>query len=235
MSSASMPSPYAEDAPKFHYDKPEELNRFIRQVEELFEKFGVKTDTDKIKYLGAYADARSEREWQGMSSHTAGNFSDFKKEIIASYPEASEEIRGSLRGLRKIVDKYSQISPADLTQLQAFRRAFSAEAIKLQYEPPLLSNLEMVNCFMEPLTEAFRKRILDKLDLATMVKPASSRDRRAEDRFSFDEIMEAAISIARSPETSYSLDGDILLEIEPSKNARTLMRAREGCLDDGFY
>jgi hypothetical protein len=234
MSSASMPSPYAEEAPKFHYDKPEELNRFIRQVEELFKKCGVKTDTDKIKYLGAYADARSEREWEGMSSHAAGNFSDFKTEIIASYPEASEEIRGSLRGLREIMDKYSQISPADLTQLQAFRRAFSAEAKKLQCKPPLLSNLEIVNCFMERLTEVFRQRILDKLDLATMVKPASSRDRRAEDKFSLDEIMEAAVSIARSPETSYSLDGVILLEIEPSKNARTLSRAGEGYLDEDF-
>src|SRR4029077_4378315 len=25
-----MPDPYARDAPKFHYDRPEELNRFIK-------------------------------------------------------------------------------------------------------------------------------------------------------------------------------------------------------------
>lgn len=49
MSSNDMPSPYSRDAPKFDYKNPEELNRFIRRVEELFDKCGIDSDDEKIK------------------------------------------------------------------------------------------------------------------------------------------------------------------------------------------
>ena len=38
MPSKDMPSPYAKDAPKFSSEKPEELNRYIWRLEELFYK-----------------------------------------------------------------------------------------------------------------------------------------------------------------------------------------------------
>ena len=235
MLSEDMPSPYAEDSPKFSHERPEELNRFIRQLEHLFEKCGVKNDTDKINYLCAYADARTEQEWEAMASHTAGNFANFKEEIIESYPEARNLVRGSINELKRIMDKCSHLSSVDLTQLQAYKRAFSAEARKLQQDPPLMSNHEVVNCFLEPLTESFRQRILAKLDLATMLKPGQDKNKRPEDRFTLEEIMETAISIARSPETSYSSVDDISLETEPSKNARRLIWTEEREFSRDFY
>ena len=235
MLSKEMPSPYAEDCPKFHYDKPEELNRFIQQLELLFEKFGVEVDTDKINYLCAYADARTEQEWEGMASHTAGNFANFKKEIIESYPEASNLVQGSLKELKRIMDNCSQITSGDLNQLQAYRRAFSAEAKKLQRDPPLLSNHEIVHCFLEPLTESFRTRILDKLDLVRMIKSVPDSVRRPEDRFTLDEIMETAIAIARSLHTSYSSIDDVSLEIELNKNVRSLKRSEGRWFNGDFY
>lgn len=219
MSSNDMPSPDTRDAPKFHYEKPRELNRFIRRVEELFEKHGVKLDTDKIKYLGAYADARTEREWEAMSSSASGNFAMFKKEIIESYPEANDEMRGSMIELKRIINCYSNLMPEDLVQLQAYRRAFTAEAKKLQADPPLLSNHEIVNQFLQPLDESFQERIVSKLDLTRMVKSTPEKNVRAEDRFSLKEIMETAIEIARSSQISYSSDDIISLKTEPVKNA----------------
>jgi hypothetical protein len=221
MSSNDMPSPDTRDAPKFHYEKPRELNRFIRRVEELFEMHGVKSNTAKIKYLGAYADARTEREWEAMSSSASGNFASFKKEIIESYPEANDEMRGSMIELKRIINCYSNMMPEDLAQLQAYRRAFTAEAKKLRADPPLLSNCEVVNKFLQPLDESFRERIVDKLDLARMVKSAPEINVRAEDRFSLKEIMETAIEIARSSQISYSSDDHISLKTEPVKNAST--------------
>jgi len=85
-----MPDPYARDAPKFHYDRPEELNRFIKRVEELFKSNQIDDDREKIRYLGSY---------------TEGTFADFKKEIIESYPEASNPTWGSIKELKRICDK----------------------------------------------------------------------------------------------------------------------------------
>ena len=214
-----MPSPYSRDAPKFHYKNPEELNRFIRRVEELFEKFDVDSDDEKIKYLGIYADARTEREWEGMSSHASGNFSSFKKEIVESYPEAYYEMRGSMIELKRIINRYSNLMPEDIVQLHAFRRAFVSEAKKLRADPPLLSNREAVDQFLTPLSEPFIERILTKLDLVEMVKSNPDEDRRPEDRFSLNEIIETAIEVARSSEISYASDNNSLLENELMKNA----------------
>ena len=121
MPSKDMPSPYARDAPKFHYEKPEELNRYIRRLEELFSKHSIDDEREKIKYLGAYADARTEKEWEAMKSYDLGIFDNHKKEIIDSYPEASNEARGSIKELKGIRDSFSGITCQDLTRLQAFK------------------------------------------------------------------------------------------------------------------
>jgi hypothetical protein len=113
MAPKDMPSPYARDAPKFSSDQPEELNRYIRRLEELFTKHGVDADKDKNRYLGAYADARTEKEWEAMDSFEKGTFAEHKKEIIDSYPEACNEARGSMKELKRIRDSYSGISCQD--------------------------------------------------------------------------------------------------------------------------
>ena len=143
-----MPEPYARDAPKFHYDRPEELNRFIKRVEELFKTHKIEDDREKIRYLGSYADPKTENEWEGMMKYADGTFTEFKKEIIESYPEASNQTRGSIKELKRIRDMYSGISPADITRLAVFKRAFIAEVKKLQKDPALLSNHESVEYFI---------------------------------------------------------------------------------------
>ncbi len=203
---SKMPNPFGKEAPKFNWDKPEELNRFIRRVKELFTTHEVNDDKEKIKHLCSYADSRTEREWFGMNSYAAGTFEDFVKEIIESYPEASNETRGSMKELKRIRDNYTGISPGDLSKLQAFKRSYIAEAKKLLQEPPLLSNHESVEYFMTPLTESFRKQIYNKLDIVDLLKP-SDKARRPEDRFALAKVVETAVSIAQGSQASYgSLD-----------------------------
>ena len=203
MPTKDMPSPYSKDAPKFNCDKPSELNRYIKRLEELFTKHSIEDDADKIKYLGAYADARTEKEWEAMSSYD-GTFAEHKKEIISSYPEASNEARGSIKELRRIRDEYSGITCQDLTRLQAYKRAFVAEAKKLQAEPALLSNHEAIEIFLKPLTDGFRKKIIDKLDLVETVTPtAGHENRRPEDRFPLAKIIEIAVNVASGMQGTY--------------------------------
>jgi len=88
-----------------------------------------------------------------------------------------------------------------------------------QADPPLLSNHEIVNQFLQPLDESFQERIISKLDLTRMVKSTPKKNVCAEDRFSLKEIMEMAIEIVRSSQISYSSDDHISLKTEPVKNA----------------
>jgi hypothetical protein len=204
MPSKDMPSPYARDAPKFHYEKPEELNRYIRRLEELFSKHSIDDEHEKIKYLGAYADARTEKEWEAMATYDLGVFENHKKEIIDSYPEASNEARGSIKELKRIRDSFLGITCQDLTRLQAFKRAFTAEAKRLQTEPAMLSNHEAIEFFLKPLSSGFKKKIIDKLEVTDMVNPAAAnKDRCPEDRFPLEKIIETAVNIARGMQASY--------------------------------
>jgi len=199
-----MPSPYARDAPKFSSDQPEELNHYIRRLEELFTKHGVDADKDKNRYLGAYADARTEKEWEAMDSFEKGTFAEHKKEIIDSYPEACNEVHGSMKELKRIRDSFSGITCQDLTRFQAYKRAFVAEAKRLQTDPALLSNHEAIEFFMKPLSSGFRKKIVDKLELVDYVNSeATDKKRRPEDRFLLDKVIETATTIACGMQASY--------------------------------
>jgi hypothetical protein len=206
MAPKDMPNPYARDAPKFDSSKPEELNRYIRRLEELFVKHGVENDREKVRFLGAYADARTEKEWEAMDSFAAGTFADHKKEIIDSYPEASNEARGSMKELRRIRDSYDDITCEDLARFQSYKRAFVTETKKLQAEPTLLSNHEAIDLFMKPLSSGFRKKIITKLDLmdsATGNAQAADNTRRPEDKFPLEKVIETATAIARGMQVSY--------------------------------
>ncbi|KIM34750.1 hypothetical protein M413DRAFT_22993 [Hebeloma cylindrosporum] len=199
MAVKDMPSPWARNALRFNYEKPEELNRYIWRLEELFSKNGIENDKTKIKWLGTYADARTEKELEAMPTFDEGNFTAHIKEIIESYPEASNEARDSIKELKRIRDAAGNITCQDLGKLQAYKRAFTAEAKRLQKEPALMSNHEAIEYFLKPLSDGFRKKIIDKLDIIDLVNPdAENKNRRPEDRFPLEKFIATAISIAHA-------------------------------------
>ena len=169
-------------------------------------------------------DPRTENEWEGMYSYAEGTFADFKKEIIESYPEASNQTRGSIKELKRIRDQYSGITPWDISRLAAFKRAFIAEVKKLQKPPALLSNHESVEYFMKPLTDSYRKMIENKLDLAEMVSEKDeNKERRPEDRFSLERVMEVAWNIATGSQANNSRSYS---ETEPERTTRSSGRVK---------
>ena len=56
-----------------------------------------------------------------MSLYKVGIFEDHKKEIIDSYPEASNEACSSIKELTRIQDSFSGITGQDLMRLQAYK------------------------------------------------------------------------------------------------------------------
>jgi hypothetical protein len=45
---------------------------------------------------------KTESEWEGMQTRATGTFTDFKKDIIESYPEASDQMHSSIKRLKRI-------------------------------------------------------------------------------------------------------------------------------------
>ena len=58
----SMIPPGSRDAPKFSSKKPQELRRFIRQMEDAFTDAGITDDLERKISIGKYADQESEEE-----------------------------------------------------------------------------------------------------------------------------------------------------------------------------
>lgn len=147
MSQQNMPIPGSRDTPKFDENEPTELLRFIDRMEDLFQKHltVVLSDEDKKKAIGKYMSARTEAEWKVLPSFSDQNksWSDFKKEVITSYPEAFNLQRGTIATLDKICNEYrgsARVSVTELTELAALVCKFRAEATKLLTPPAVLSS-----------------------------------------------------------------------------------------------
>ena len=83
--------PGTRDAPRFYASKPEELRRFLRQMEDLWADARINDDDKKKVSLGKYADYESEEEWAAFTTYSTGySWEEFKKKLFENYPEAAE-------------------------------------------------------------------------------------------------------------------------------------------------
>ena len=128
-----MIAPGRRDAPKFKSDEPEKLRRFVRSMEDLWLEAGVDDDDAKKSMVGKYADVDSEEVWATFRTYGKGHsWEEFKKELIANYPEAAAAERGTPARIRQLCAETSKVRLGDMPALYSFRRAFMAEARKLQ-------------------------------------------------------------------------------------------------------
>lgn len=170
-SSTTLPRPNARDAPKFDGESPDNLRRFIKQMEDLYTECSVSTDDEKKNLLGKYADARTEEEWQAFDSYTSGSWNEYKAEILENYPSAALAEEGSLVHLEKIQKANRDIYPEDVEGFMSLKRKFTAEAQKLVKDPPLISNRELVERFLGCLSKDFQEQVVNGLNLKRSLKP----------------------------------------------------------------
>ncbi|KAH9484673.1 hypothetical protein JR316_0001572 [Psilocybe cubensis] len=212
-----LPTTKERSAPKFNESEPTELLRYLEEVEELFKKYDVTEEKDKKKTACKYAPAATEAEWKAFSSYDKGTWIEFKRDLIASYPEVVLLHRGSIATLDKLCKTYkgnNQLESNESTRLAAFVRPFRAEAVKLLKDPALVSNRDLVTRFMGCLSDEFARRVSIKLDSDSDTKNAirkltaaapagdgiplieESAFIRWEDRHSLPDVIAAATNIA---------------------------------------
>ncbi len=87
----------------------------------------------------------------------------------------------------------------------ALKRGFRVEVKKLQKDPPLLSNREAVEMFLDCLTPEFRLLITSRLDIANKEIPEGTRP---EDKYKLDDVVDTAITLGKGSRVTYkALDG----------------------------
>lgn len=103
-----MPACGARDAPRFDQEKPRELLRFFKNLEDQFKRNNIVDSQEKKEFAGRYADVDTEIDWKGMRSYAVGKtWEEHREEIIASYPEASGLSKGSLKNLERLCKENS--------------------------------------------------------------------------------------------------------------------------------
>jgi hypothetical protein len=213
----NMVVPGSRDAPKFSSKRPQELRRFLRQLEDLWAEAGVTDDEEKKISVVKYVDPESEEEWRSLETFDNGSWEQFKDEVIENYPEAAAAERGTPARLRQICRDAGGIALGDLSPLYAYRRAFTTEAHKLCKPPAVMSNRELVELFMSGLSQNLAQAVLQYLgtqpkalleDLAKGKGKKSDLERRPEDRYDFNDICKAAVQVSENAQGMFRLSSD---------------------------
>ncbi|KAK0421578.1 hypothetical protein EV421DRAFT_1973878 [Armillaria borealis] len=218
-STQKMPRPTSRDTPKFDSDEPENLRRFLGQMEDLFSDYSITDDDEKKKKLVRYTDACTEEEWQALEEYDNGTFAEFKEAVLKNYPEAADAETGTWERLTRISRKFSNLGADERESYLKFKRRFLTEAKKLQKPPALVMNRELVEKFTESLSPAFRANIVSRLSIKCGIKSTTSAPaaapaavpviakpvKRQEDMHTLDEVVAEADDIALNSSTSYLL------------------------------
>ena len=217
----NMVPPGTRDAPKFVARRPEELRRFLRQMEDLWNEAGIKEDKIKKESVGKYADYECEEEWAAFDTYVDPyTWDEFKEELFANYPEAAAAERGTPQRIREICDDQREIVLGDMQGLYGFRRKFMAEAKKLLVPPAVMSNRELVELFMGRLSGDMASLVFQRLsslaagevikvekpdatvniDKAATAEEAVTKTKqigkRPEDRHDLSKVCEAAVAVS---------------------------------------
>ena len=225
-----MPQPDCREAPKFKNDEPSGLIRFLERMEELWKECSINDDRIKVKTVGRYADPQSESEWKALTHFENGTWNEFKTELISSYPEAIDQVEGSLPRLREVCRANPRIGVRDEAPLKKLKREFMAQATRLLLiKPPIISNRELVEHFYGCLDENFRHQINSRLSLKGIdqganitvaaatgpaeIAAAAALARRKGDKYDLDQVIAIAIDIVEGASSFLVSDSPLPTQI----------------------
>lgn len=193
-----MPKPGDRNAPTFDPDKPEGLVRFFERMDDWFAEENIRNDLDKKRHIVKYLDADSELEWSALSMFTEGTFTEFKDQVMSSYPGAEALMRGSMCALRRRIDGLRSVAIEERRELLCLIRIMTAEVVKLEkISPPIHTNRELVELFLSKLTFNFAVIVANKLSMHRMLETmnraeGSAVNRDPEDMYELGEVMTMA-------------------------------------------
>jgi hypothetical protein len=187
-----IPLPGTRNAPEFDGTRPQELRRFLRRMEDLFNIYGINGEEDRIQQVVKYTDADTEEEWKAFDSYGGKDWKDFIEEVISNYPEAECAQEGAMFRLNDICSRFRNLGITDRIDILSLKRKFVAESKKLRTPPALISNLELVNKFASCLSADLKAQVFSRLNYHRNSKDTK---RRREDLYDIDAVIEMTVRL----------------------------------------
>jgi hypothetical protein len=187
-------------------------------MEDLWRDANVTNDAQKKLMIGKYADQDSEEEWTAFKSFDKGSWEEFKEELIENYPEAAAAERGTPARIRQVCRDTMKVRLGDMDALYRFRRSFMVEAKKLQKDPAVMSNRELVGLFIGCLSDSLATALLQFLGSKTPTgqvtsgKVGSTPYKRPEDKYDLEEVCNAALQVSENSQGMFDLMNNNLSE-----------------------
>jgi hypothetical protein len=160
-----MPLRSESTALTFDPTKPRELYRFFEDLEQLFSRASV---DDKIKksFVVRYVDFNTEEMWSSLKEFKdpTSEYPDFKKAILAHYPDATGDFTYSLRDVDILVGERQRlgiVSNADLTHFHLRFNTITNWLIDKKY----LSQMEQQRAYIRAFTQPLLPGIMNRLQL----------------------------------------------------------------------
>ena len=159
-----MPNRRDNKAPSYDRNCPEELLRYIKDVEKEMIHAGVVSDQDKKDWLRHYADQCSSDKWTVLETYLTGCgiYDNFREELVSHYPEATDSLEGSIARLDKLCTKSKPLMTENLSVMLEFFRGFKFEGRKL-LAGGCISNREIVAKFLSCLDPELKKKVVWQL------------------------------------------------------------------------
>ena len=128
MAQIPMPVRGERAAPTFDPAKPREITRYFEDLEQLFKRSAITTDTDKKEYVVRYAPFDTEQLWKTFTEYASGThtYKHFKDAILKHYPNAGSDYVYSLRDMDALLGERQRVGINSTTDLADYHLKFMA-------------------------------------------------------------------------------------------------------------
>ncbi|CCM07238.1 uncharacterized protein FIBRA_09583 [Fibroporia radiculosa] len=121
-----MPSNGHATAPTFNPEQPRTLKRFFRNLEELFDKCEVTTESAKKAKVVYYPPIDTADLWETLPAYVnpLATYNDFKKQIRDLYPGCEDDQKFSIADLDQLIGEHARNGVKSAVNLGNFYRDF---------------------------------------------------------------------------------------------------------------
>lgn len=225
-----MPNRRDNKAPSYDKNRPEELLRYIEDVEKELLRAGVVADQEKKDWLRHYADQRSADEWTVLETYPSdgGSFADFKEELVSHYPEATDSLEGSIARLDKLCAKSRPLTIDNLSTVLEFIRGFKFEGRKL-LRGGCISNREIVQKFLNCLDPDLKKTVVWQVSQRSLNGVNTSdeggrKTRHHTDPIEFEELLKVSENLVRSVDSYNTITAGSTTRTSSTRTQHTILQ-----------
>ena len=191
-----MPARGERSSPTFDTTKPRELIRFFEELEYLFARAALESETDKKKHVLRYVEFDVEQIWKTFPefSDVTKSYDAFKAAILVHYPDASGDYVYSLRDMDLLIGERQRLGISTTTELSEYHLKFISITSWL-IEKKQLGTLEQERGYLR----AFQPRLLASINNRLQMK---FPDNHPNIPHTVKEVYEAARFILQSAATA---------------------------------